>query len=283
MRPLFLVILLLACFAALFLCCYAPALLHDRQFGFRDAGHYYYPLHARVQKEWNERRWPLWEAEENAGMPLLGNPTAAVLYPGKLVFAVLPYKWAARIYIVAHSVLAFAAMLVLMRSWGISWGGSGLSALGYTFGAPILFQYCNIIYLVGAAWLPLGIHAVDRWVRLGRRMGDPRAGNRSGDAGARWRPAGRLSAGSRRARLRSGTGSERDARAPGTADRPGTDLPQVQTIVEASPRAGDGDAAFRLWFVVTVVLAIVLPEVSAIIPIARRRPPCPGCPGCLGP
>src|SRR6516165_8784029 len=169
MRPAFLILVLLACFAALFFCCYAPALRDDRQFGFRDAGHYYYPLHARVQKEWNEGRWPLWEAEENAGMPLIGNPTAAVLYPGKLIFAVLPYDWAARIYIVAHSVLAFALMLALMRSWSVSWGGAGLGALSYTFGAPILFQYCNIIYLVGAAWLPLGIRAVDRWVRLGRR------------------------------------------------------------------------------------------------------------------
>ncbi len=169
MRPVFLVLLILACFCALFLCCYAPALFQDRQFGYRDAGHFYYPLHARVQQEWNAGRWPLWELEENGGMPLLGNPTAAVLYPGKIVFAALPYKWAARIYIVAHSVLAFAAMLVLMRSWGVSWTGSGISALSYTFGGPILFQYCNIIYLVGAAWLPLGVHAVDRWVRLGRR------------------------------------------------------------------------------------------------------------------
>ena len=48
---------------------------------------------------------------------------------------------------------------------------SALSALAYAFGAPILFQYCNVIYLVGAAWLPLGVHAVDRWVRLGRRWG----------------------------------------------------------------------------------------------------------------
>ena len=47
-------------------------------------------------------RWPLWEPEENAGMPLLGNPTAAVLYPGKLIYAVLPYAWGARVYIVAH-------------------------------------------------------------------------------------------------------------------------------------------------------------------------------------
>ncbi len=169
MRPILLVILILACFTALFLCCYAPALLEDRQFGFRDAGHYYYPLHARVQKEWNAGRTPLWEPEENGGMPLLGNPTAAVLYPGKVVFAVLPYKMAARIYIVAHTVLAFGAMLCLMRSLGVGWAGSGVGALSYTFGAPILFQYCNIIYLVGAAWLPLGVRAVDRWVRLGRR------------------------------------------------------------------------------------------------------------------
>ena len=104
-------------------------------------------------------------------MPLLGNPAAAVLYPGKVVFAVLPYAWGARIYIVMHTALAFVAMLVLLRSWGTSWSGSGLAALGYTFGAPILFQYCNVIYLVGAAWLPLGMHAVDRWVRLGRRWG----------------------------------------------------------------------------------------------------------------
>src|SRR4029077_13938975 len=149
--------------------CFAPALFGNRQFGYRDAVQYYYPLYQRVQDEWNAGRWPLWEREENAGMPLLGNPTAAVLYPGKLVFAIMPYAWGARVYIVAHTALAFVTMLVLMRSWQTSWVGSALSALGYAFGSPILLQYSNVIYLVGAAWLPLGFHAVDRWVRLGRR------------------------------------------------------------------------------------------------------------------
>jgi hypothetical protein len=171
MRHLFTLLLILTCFAALFLICYAPTLFLDRQFGFRDSAHYYYPLNQRVQEEWNQGRWPLWEPEENSGMPLLGNPTAAVLYPGKLIFAVMPYAWGARVYIMAHSALAFFAMLLLMRSWGTTWFGSSLSALGYTFGAPILFQYSNVIYLIGAAWLPLGVHAVDRWARLGRRWG----------------------------------------------------------------------------------------------------------------
>ena len=162
--------LLLACFSGLFLICFGRALRGDVQFGFRDAGHFYYPLYKRVQTEWQAGRWPpLWEPEENAGMPLLGNPTAAVLYPGKLIYGLLPYPWAARLYIMAHIGLAFATMLAAMRSWQPSWTGSGLAALTYTFGAPVLFQYCNVIYLVGAAWLPLGFMAVDRWIRLGSR------------------------------------------------------------------------------------------------------------------
>ena len=171
MRRSFAFFMILGSFSTLFLICYAPTLFRDRQFGYRDAADYYYPLNERVQAEWNQGRWPLWEPEENAGMPLLGNPTAAVLYPGKLIFAIMPYAWGARIYIVVHSALAFLNMLILMRSWGTSWFGSALSGLAYAFGAPVLFQYCNIIFLIGAAWLPLGLHAVDQWVRLGRRWG----------------------------------------------------------------------------------------------------------------
>ena len=159
--------LILGSFAAVFLICFGKAMNSQSQFGFRDAGHYYYPLYLRVQEEWRQGRWPLWEPEENSGMPLLGNPTAAVLYPGKLIYAVLPYPWAARGYIIVHSALAFLAMLITVRCWRVSWVGAGLAALTYAFGAPILFQYCNVIYLVGAAWLPLGFLAVERWLRQG--------------------------------------------------------------------------------------------------------------------
>ena len=162
-------VLVAACLAVLTLACHGRAILRGEQFAYRDAAHYYYPLHQRVQVEWEAGRWPLWEPEENGGMPLLGNPTAAVLYPGKLVFAVLPYPLAARVYVIGHTLLAFASMFFLMRSWGTSAAGAGLSAVAYAFGGPILFQYCNIIYLVGAAWAPLGVRAADRWLRLGRR------------------------------------------------------------------------------------------------------------------
>jgi len=157
-----------ACGLALLLFCYRPALFSGGQFGYRDAAHYYYPLYHKVQSEWQAGRVPLWDPGENAGMPLLGNPTAAVLYPGKLIFAALPYPWAVRIYAVAHTALAFAGMLALIRGWGASRPAAAIAGIGYAFGAPVLFQYCNIIFLVGAAWTPWGFLAVDRWLRLGR-------------------------------------------------------------------------------------------------------------------
>ncbi len=264
-----LVTLVVVCFGSLFLLCYAPALFQGRQFGFRDAGHFYYPLHQRVQAEWNQGRWPLWEPDENAGMPLLGNPAAAVLYPGKMIFAVLPYAWGARMYIVMHTALAFVAMLVLLRSWGISWSGCGLGALSYTFGAPILFQYCNVIYLVGAAWLPLGMHAVDRWVRLSRRWGlwelaavlamqvlggDPQAAYLLGLAGAGYALG-----------LAWSTARARTARqiAEGTGQR-GTAARSVSLALGLI-------AAVLFWSAATVAMGVLLPKLreARVSPLTR--------------
>src|SRR5262249_61268562 len=108
-----------ASLASLCLACYSRPLVLGEQFGYRDAAHFYYPRHHGVQQEWDAGRWPLWEAEENAGMPLMGNPTAAVLYPGKLVFAMAPYPLAARLYVVGHPLLAYLTMFALLRSWGM--------------------------------------------------------------------------------------------------------------------------------------------------------------------
>src|SRR4051794_41913248 len=130
MRRVMLPGLVAASVLSLGLACFGPVLFLDRQFSYRDAGNFYYPLHRRVQQEGDAGRWPLWEPEENGGTPLLGNPSAAVLYPGKFLYA-LPYAWAARFYVIAHVALAFAAMLVLLRAWHVSGTGASLGAIAY--------------------------------------------------------------------------------------------------------------------------------------------------------
>ncbi len=165
----------LAALALLVGLCYGPAIAGG-QFAFRDAAHYYYPLYQRVEAEWDAGRWPLWELEENAGMPLLGNPTAAVLYPGKVIYRVMPYPLAARVYVIVHTLLALAGAAALAHGLGIGATGSVIAGIAYGFGGPVLFQYCNIIYLVGAAWLPWAFLAVDAWLRRGRRWAVPSLG-----------------------------------------------------------------------------------------------------------
>jgi hypothetical protein len=171
MRRALLPLLGLLCALGLLVYCYRRVLFAGEQFAFRDAVHFYYPLYLRVQQEWEAGRWPLWDPGQNGGIPLLGYPMAAVLYPGKIVYAIMPFPWAHRLYVIAHTVVAFAGMLALARSLGISGVGSCLGALSYAFGGPVLFQYCNVIYLVGAAWAPWGFRAVDRLLRLHRRSG----------------------------------------------------------------------------------------------------------------
>ena len=159
----------LACLTAFVVAFYGGVLFGGRQFAFRDSAHFYYPLYGRVQQEWSAGRLPLWEPGENGGTPMLGSPMAAVLYPGKIIFALVPYAWGVRLYTVGHEVLAFWAMVVLMRAWGVSGTGAILAGSSYAFGGVVLSDDFNIIYLVGAAWLPFGFRAVDGWLRMGRR------------------------------------------------------------------------------------------------------------------
>ncbi len=135
MRRAVLPVLGLGCFLVLLLVCYRQVLFEDGQFAYRDAATFYYPLYLRVQQEWRAGRWPLWDPGQNGGEPLLGNPMAAVLYPGKVLYAVLPYAWAARVYVIAHTIIAFWGLLALGRSCGVSWVGSCLGGLSYAFGA----------------------------------------------------------------------------------------------------------------------------------------------------
>ncbi len=150
----------LGCAIALFLACFHAVLFDGQQFAYRDAGHFYYPLYRVVQQEWAAGRFPLWNPWQNAGTPLLGMPMAAVLYPGKLLYAVLPYPMAARWYIIGHVLIAAIGMLAMARALGTSWTGAAIAAFSYAFGAPVLSQYSNVIFLVGAAWMPWGFRAI---------------------------------------------------------------------------------------------------------------------------
>ncbi len=149
---------------------FAPALGGGSSFAFRDAAHYYHPLFQYVRQEWGAGRLPLWNPYENLGVPLVAENTSSVFYPGKLLFALpLDYTWLYNLYIVAHVALAAGTCYRLARHFSSSVLGSGMAALSYAFCGSVLFQYCNAIFLVGAAWLPLAWLYADRLLRQRKR------------------------------------------------------------------------------------------------------------------
>jgi len=136
---------------------------------FRDTAHYYYPLLQYVRNQWLEGEIPLWNPYDNLGVPLAGDPTSLAFYPGiLLLFLGQSLGQVLNLFIVAHFLLGFFGSWKLARRWGAPPAGAALAGISYVFGGIVLFQYTNLVYLVGASWLPLAIATFDQAVRSPR-------------------------------------------------------------------------------------------------------------------
>ena len=155
-------LLFLLPFAALF----GHVLCTDRSFAMRDAAHFYHPLFQWTASEWGAGRVPLWNPDENCGVPVVADASSSVFYPGKLVFA-LPLEFSLRynLYVIGHVVLAAVGSFLLARHWQVSPLAAGVAALAYACGGNVVFQYCNVVFLIGAAWLPFAVLTADKMLQ----------------------------------------------------------------------------------------------------------------------
>ena len=151
------------CIAALFVWLFASVLFTDSTLAFRDGAQFYFPLFEHCREEWAAGRVPLWNPYLGLGQPLLADGVSSVFYPGKLLFALpLDYVPLYNAYILLHVLLAAWAAYRLARHWGASLAAAGIAALSYAFSGSVLFNVYNIVFLVGAAWLPLALLAADK-------------------------------------------------------------------------------------------------------------------------
>ncbi len=151
----------------LFVAFFGSALFGNRQFGYRDGAHFYYPLYEYVQSELAAGRLPLWNPYENLGQPLAANPTTAVFYPGKLIFF-LPFDYTTLYgwFVSGHVLLAAFFAYRLAKAWRCSTEAAILAGICYAFGGNVFFQHSNAPFLIGAAWFPEALLQVERMFRL---------------------------------------------------------------------------------------------------------------------
>lgn len=134
--------------------------------GYRDASQFYYPLFLYLQDCFHSGEIPLWTPYFNLGFPLVANATTALFYSPCWILALPIPPWLAfNAYIMGHTLFAGWSMFFCLRKWNRSVSGSALGAASYALGGIVLFQYSNLIYLVSASWLPLGLYAFDSVLR----------------------------------------------------------------------------------------------------------------------
>ncbi|MHB8900686.1 MAG: YfhO family protein [Thermoguttaceae bacterium] len=154
------------CVAGLFVWMFAGALFGNRIWVFRDAGHFYYPLYQFAGEELSAGRFALWNPYENLGVPLAANPTSALFYPPVWIFALpIDPSRAYRLYVLGHVLFCLAGSHALARRWGASPMAAMAAGASYAFCGNVLYQVCNVVFLVGAAWMPLALLACERMLR----------------------------------------------------------------------------------------------------------------------
>lgn len=129
---------------------------------FGDLFAYHYPLRQLVASRLQSGAFPLWNPYIFSGLPLFANSQAATVYPGSVLFHILPLSAAFTFSMLLHLVIAGAGTYLLGRElrlarWAatalaFSWMLSPFVAFRGAHGVPTLL--CSLAY-VPWTWLAL--------------------------------------------------------------------------------------------------------------------------------
>ena len=124
------------------------------------------PLAKETSRQWLEGSIPLWNPYQAAGRPLLAVPLTATLYPGSLLYLLLPTAVAIEaigyVHLTAAGIFtyAFARTLDVSRSGAI---GSGVSLM--LSGLCVSTATWHPVGISAITWLPLLLLATERTLR----------------------------------------------------------------------------------------------------------------------
>jgi hypothetical protein len=126
------------------------------------------PSAAAVRTAWGMGRWPLWNAQVGAGMPLLADPQAQALQPLVLAGYPLPLARAAGVTAALRVLTALVFGFLWMRRQGLGEAPALAGALAYGLGGFLLL-WLGWPIANSAALLPLALYGAARCDEPGGR------------------------------------------------------------------------------------------------------------------
>jgi len=139
-------------------------------FYYRDFGYFGYPLAHYHRESFWRGEFPLWNPLSNIGLPFLAQWNSLVLYPGSLIYLLLPISWSLSAYCLAHLFLAGMGMYWLAWRWTRNRLAASVAGLAFALNGLSLNCLMWPNNIAALALMPLVILYIERAWREGGRM-----------------------------------------------------------------------------------------------------------------
>lgn len=145
---------------------FAPALLGDGQFLFRDDGRMHHPVKQFVAAELRSGRVAQWNPYSGLGTPVVACAADAPLHPFNLLFLALPFEAAFKAWILLSFVVAAFGARAWARALGASDAGALVAGIAFALSGFLVSASDNLSFLTtlaAAPWLlAAGLRAAER-------------------------------------------------------------------------------------------------------------------------
>ena len=154
----------LAVAATLALACallFAPALLGDGQFLYRDAGRMHHPVKRWIAEELRRGHFPEWNPYAGMGVPVVATAVDAPLHPLNALFVVAPFEAAFKAWVLLSVLGAGLGAAAWARRLGRSPAGAAAAGLAFMLSGFVVSSTDNLTYLTtlaAAPWLLAAAH-----------------------------------------------------------------------------------------------------------------------------
>ncbi|HUT52740.1 MAG TPA: YfhO family protein [bacterium] len=108
-----------------------------------------------------------WRPGQFLGMPFAAEVQTAWFYPLNVIYVLLPFEIAHRVFILIHYPLAAIFMYLFLRGRGLERAAAWLGAVAFALSGYMVWQLSNLVFLIGPAWAPLALYCMDRAEREG--------------------------------------------------------------------------------------------------------------------
>src|SRR6185436_1801977 len=149
---------LLLLIAAFVVIAFPSVVIGTNSFFYRDMGQFGYPLAQFHREAFWRGEVPFWNPLNNCGLPFFAQWNTLVLYPGSLIYLLLPLPWSLNVFCLAHLFLGGLGAYFLARHWTHDSLAASVAGIVFAFnglGLNCLMWPNNIAALGCMPWVVL--------------------------------------------------------------------------------------------------------------------------------